>query len=92
MVIFIHMEYGEDNYKIIVAAAIAAIGGLLLGRYIWGLHGTERTLSTHLATLSRVLEQIENIDTEEAGNLKARIENILKTLETSHGNIEEKPQ
>lgn len=92
MVIFIHMEYGEDNYKIIVATAIAAIGGLLLGRYIWGVHAAERTLSTHLATLSRVLEQIENIDTEEAGNLKARIENILKTLETSHGNIEEKPQ
>ena len=86
------MENGEDNYKIIVAAAIAAIGGLLLGRYIWGVHKTERALSTHLATLSRVLEQIESIDTEEAGNLKARIENILKTLETSHGNIEEKPQ
>jgi hypothetical protein len=86
------MEQGEDHYKIILAAAIAAIGGILLGRYIWGVHGAKRTLSSHVATLSRVLEQIENIDTEEAGNLKGRIENILKTLETSHGKTEEKPQ
>ena len=86
------MEKRDDTYKIIVATAIAAIGGLLLGRYIWGIKGAEKPLSSHISTLSKVLEQIEGIDTEEMGNLKERIENILTSLETSYGKSEEKSE
>jgi len=79
----------SDNYKIIAALAFGAMGGLMLGSYIWGSPGRERSLSKHLATLSQVIEQIENINTEESEKLKERIENILTTIESGYGDSEE---
>ena len=86
------MDNRDDTYKIIVATAVAAIGGILIGRYIWGVKGADKPLSSHISTLSKVLEQIESIDTEEMANLKERIDNILTSLESSYGKSEEKPQ
>ena len=79
----------SDNYKLLAALAFGALGGLMLGNYIWGSPGKERSLSNHLATLSKVVEQIENINTDESEKLKERIENILTTIETSYGDFEE---
>lgn len=79
----------SENNKLIAALAFGAMGGLMLGNYIWGSHGRERTLSNHLATLSKVIEQIENINTDESEKLKERIENILTTIESSYGDSEE---
>ena len=80
----------NENYKILVALAFGAMGGLLLGNYIWGSssQGKNRSLSNHLATLSKVVEQIEHINTEESEKLKERIENILTTIESSYGDSE----
>jgi len=86
------MEQREDTYKIIAATAIAAIGGILIGRYLWGVKGADRPLSSYVFKLGKVLEQIESIDAEEMGNLKESIENILTSLETSYGKPKEKPQ
>ncbi len=72
------MEVSKDNFRLAAAVAIGAIGGLLLGNYVWGKDGTHNPLSKHLATLSEILEQIE-------GDLKERIHNILNTIETSYG-------
>jgi len=83
------MNIEKDNYKIIAAAATGAIGGLILGNYLWGKPGRDTTLSKHLATLSKVLEEIEGINTEEAENLKERIQNILHTIEANYGNNKE---
>jgi hypothetical protein len=79
------MSLEKENYKIIAAVAIGAIGGLLLGNYIWGKDNSGKPLSKHLATLSEVLEQIEGIDTKEAKDLKERIHNILTTIESNYG-------
>ncbi|NQT77960.1 MAG: hypothetical protein HQ565_09620 [Bacteroidetes bacterium] len=79
------MSLEKENYKIIAAVAIGAIGGLLLGKYVWGKDGSDRPLSKHLATLSKVLEQIEGIETKEAEDLKERIHNILTTIESNYG-------
>ena len=80
----------NENYKILAALAFGAMGGILLGNYIWGSssQGKNRSLSNHLATLSKVVEQIENINTEESEKLKERIENILTTIESSYGDSE----
>ena len=79
------MSLEKENYKIIAAVAIGAIGGLLLGKYVWGQDDSDRPLSKHLATLSEVLEQIEGIETKEAEYLKERIHNILTTIESNYG-------
>ena len=83
------MKIEKDNYKIIAAAVTGAIGGLILGNYIWGTQSSDKTLSKHLATLSKVLEEIEGINTEEAEDLKERIQNILHTIESHYGNNKE---
>jgi hypothetical protein len=82
----------SDNYKILAALAFGAMGGLMLGNYIWGSGGKQRSISKHLATLTTVIEQIENINTEESEELKERIENILTTIESSYGDSEEPSQ
>lgn len=79
----------NENYKILAALAFGAMGGLLLGNYIWGsAQGKNKSLSNHLATLSKVVEQIEEINTEESEKLKERIERILTTIESSYGDPE----
>ena len=79
------MSTENDNYKIIAAAALGAIGGWLLGEYFRNKDNDKRPLSKHLATLSEVLEQIEGMDTKEVKDLKDRIHNIIKTLENKYG-------
>ncbi len=79
------MSLDKDNFKIIAAVAIGAIGGLLLGNYIWDKDNPDKPISKHLATLSEVVEQIEGVDTKEAKDLKKRIQNILTTIESAYG-------
>jgi hypothetical protein len=77
------METDNINVKLIGAAAVGAIGGLLLGSYLWGNRRENNDLSKHLSTLSKVLKEIEGIDTAEAKDLKYRIHNILNTIDSS---------
>lgn len=79
------MSTDNDKYKLIVAGAIGAIGGLLLSEYLRGKDESHRPLSKHLSTLSEVLEQLEGIDTKEVKDLKERIHNIIKTIEENYG-------
>jgi hypothetical protein len=83
------MAVENESYLIIAGVVAGAIGGLLLGNYIWGSKEGDRSLSKHVSTLSNILEQIENLNSEESETLKERIENILKTIETSYGIPEE---
>jgi len=78
------METDNINIKLIGAVALGAIGGLLLGSYIWGARSDNKAVSNHLSTLSKVLKEIEGIDTGEANYLKERIHNILNTLESNY--------
>jgi hypothetical protein len=78
----------NENYKLLAAIAFGAVGGLVLGHYLWGGTGMNKTLSQHLAALSKVIEQIEKIDPDESEKLKERVENLLHTLESTYGNPE----
>jgi uncharacterized protein YoxC len=84
------MNSENENIKLIFAVALGAIGGLILGNYIWGSGKADKTMSKHVSTLSQVLKQIEGIDTEEGQDLKERIHVILNIIESSYGNIKEK--
>jgi len=76
------MENDNDKIKLIGAVAVGAIGGLLLGSYIWGTHNN--ALSNHLSTLSNILKEIEEMKTDESEDLKERINNILNTIESGY--------
>ncbi len=78
----------KENYKLIAALAVGAMGGMVLGHYLWGGDGKRKALSEHLSTLSKLVEQIEKVDPEESDQLKERIENILKTIESTYGHSE----
>lgn len=79
------MSKDNEIFKVIAATAAGVMAGILLGNYIWAKDGAHSPLSKHLSTLSNILEQIEGIDTEEAEDLKERINNILTTIESSYG-------
>jgi len=82
------MENDNINIKLIGAVAVGAIGGLLLGSYLWGSKADHSALSNHLSTLSQILKEIEGIDTAEAEDLKKRIINILNTIESNYVKVE----
>ena len=72
----------NDNVKLLVAAGLGAISGLLLGMFIWGGDEKKGKLSKHLSSLSDIVKELEDLDTEEARDLKDKVKNIL-------GNVEE---
>ena len=74
-----------DRNIAISALALGAMGGLLMGSYLWRNNNSEHSLSSHLGTLSKVVEEIENFDLDEADLLKERIENLIKTIKESYG-------
>jgi len=81
------MEVKTQTDKTIVASALAlgALGGLLLGSYLWRNNNSEQSLSSHLGTISKVVEEIENFDLDKADLLKERIEHLIKTIKESYG-------
>ena len=83
------MELDNPNYKIIAAASLGALGGFLLAGYLQKANIQETPLSKHLASLSKVLAQIENVEDVDVENLKERIKSLLTTIEQSYGNPEE---
>ena len=77
----IHLE----RNIIVSALALGAMGGLLLGSYLWRNENNEHSLSEHLGTISKVVEEIEKFDLEEVDLLKDRIEDLIKTIKASYG-------
>ena len=74
-----------DKTIVVSALALGALGGLLLGSYLWRNNNSEQSLSSHLGTISKVVEEIENFDLDEADLLKERIEHLIKTIKESYG-------
>ena len=83
------MEPSNENLKLIGAAAVGAIGGLILGSYLWGSRETHSALSTHLSTLSRLIKEIEDLREEDSEEPRERINRILNTIESSYVKAEE---
>lgn len=80
----ISMTSDNDNFKLIAAVALGAIAGLLLGGFLWGGKREGEPFSKHVSTLGNILKQLEDIKSEEADNLKERINNILSTIESNY--------
>ena len=70
---------------VVSALALGAMGGLLLGSYLWRNENNEQSLSRHLGTISKVIEEIEKFDLEELDLLKEQIEHLLKNIKASYG-------
>ena len=65
----------------LVAAALGATAGLLLGMYLFSEEEKKGRLSRHLAGLSDLVKELEEIKTEEAKELKEKVKTILNSVQ-----------
>ena len=72
----------NENVKLLVVAGLGTISGLLLGLFIFGGEDKKGKLSKHLSSLSDIVKELEDLDTQEAKDLKDKVKTIL-------GNVEE---
>lgn len=71
----------NQNTKLMVAAALGTVGGLLLGLYLWGPEEKKGKLSKHLSTLSSVVKELEEVKSEETKDLVDKISKLIKSVE-----------
>ena len=71
----------HQNTKLMVAAALGTVGGLLLGLYLWGPEEKKGKLSKHLSTLSSVVKELEEVKSEETKDLVDKISKLIKSVE-----------
>ena len=71
----------NQNTKLMVAAALGTVGGLLLGLYLWGPEDKKGKLSRHLSTLSSVVKELEEVKSEETKDLVDKISKLIKSVE-----------
>jgi hypothetical protein len=71
----------NENVKLLVAAGLGAVSGLLLGMFIWGGDDKKGKLSKQLSSLSDIIRELEELDTKEAKDLKDKVKNILGGVE-----------
>ena len=71
----------NQNTKLMVAAALGTVGGLLLGLYLWGPEEKKGKLSKHLSTLSSVVKELEDMKSEETKDLVDKISKLIKSVE-----------
>ena len=80
-----------DRTIILSALAFGAMGGLLLGSYLWRSGANEHKLSRHLGTLSRVMEEIDQYRelAEDVRSGKWTPEEALEELDSIYGYFNE---
>ena len=71
----------QENVRILVAAALGATAGLLLGMYLFSEEEKKGKLSRHLETLSELAKELEELKTEEAKDLKDKVKSILGSVQ-----------
>lgn len=79
----------NNKYKLIAALAIGATGGLFLGNYFCKKHDVDLSLSKHLSLLSKVVEQMEDVEVDDIADVKERVQNVLNSIESTYGNVKE---
>ena len=52
----------KENIRLLVAAAMGTVSGLLLGMLIWGGEEKKGKLSKHLSSLSDIVRELEELD------------------------------
>ncbi len=83
------MNLKSENTKLIIAGIAGGIAGLALGAYIWSKNEEEKPISSKLKAIAKAIEQLENIDTEDANSLKEKLNTLLLNLNSKYGKSEE---
>lgn len=83
------MDEQNKNSKIVVAAVAGGVAGLMLGAYLWGKYDGKNPISGKLKTIVNAIEQLENINSDEANSLKEELSTLLHNLNTKYGKSEE---
>ena len=65
----------------LIAAATGAVGGLLLGMVLWGGEEKKGNLSARISSIGDIVGQLENLNTNEANELRDQIKDILGSVE-----------
>lgn len=78
----------KQNTKLVIATAFGAVGGLLMGLYLWGSEENKGKLSKHLSGLSSIIKELENVDIKDAVNVKDKISKLLKSVEKGMENAD----
>ncbi len=71
----------QENVRILVAAALGATSGLLLGMYLFSEEEKKGKLSGHLSNLSDLVKELEELKTDEAKELKDKVKSILNSVQ-----------
>ncbi len=71
----------QENVRILIAAALGATAGLLLGMYLFSEEEKIGKLSKHLESLSDLVKELEDLKTDEAKDLKDKVKNILNSVQ-----------
>lgn len=83
------MNIKSEDSKLIIAGIAGGIAGVVLGAYIWSKKEEDKPISSKLKAITKAIEQLENIDTEDAQNLKEKLNSFLINLNSKHEKSEE---
>lgn len=79
------MSIKSEDSKLIIAGVVGGLAGLMLGAYIWSQKEDEKPISSKLKAIAKAIEQLENIDTEDANSLKEKLNTLLLNLNDKYG-------
>ena len=82
----------QENVRILVAAALSATAGLLLGMYLFSEAEKKGKLSRHLESLSDLVKELEDLKTDEAKELKDKVKNIVNSVQKLLDQKDGKPE
>jgi uncharacterized protein Yka (UPF0111/DUF47 family) len=71
----------QENLRLLVAAALGATAGLLLGMFLFSEEEKKGKLSRHLENLGELVKELEELKTEEAKDLKDKVKGILNRIQ-----------
>lgn len=83
------MSEKNENSKLLIAGVVGGVAGILLGAYIWGKNDGKNPISGKLKTIVKAIEQLEQINTDDANSLKEKLNNLLVNLNPTNGKSEE---
>jgi hypothetical protein len=82
----------QENVRILVAAALGASAGLLLGMYLFSEDEKKGKLSRHLEYLNNLVKELEDLKTDEAKELKDKVKNVLNSVQELLDQKDGKPE
>ena len=82
----------QENLRLLVAAALGAATGLILGMYLFSEQERKVRLSKHMAGLSELLQELEELKTDEANQLKDKVKSILNSVQDLLDQKDGKPE